>query len=133
MRIDELNNKYFELYSDLYAAHPVLPEKQFEAMSKALSAEYAKELEVTVGQKALGVGKSVFELRFKLKNYLPRRRLFFWWNKTAKMLLKQYKMEFAEELKRLLENNQPGRETSATETESLALTVTDNTKESETQ
>lgn len=111
MRIDELNNKYFELYSDLYAAQPVLPAKQFEAMSKALSAEYGKELEVVVGQKALEAGRSVFELRFKLKNYLPRRRLFFWWNKTAKALLNRYKAEFAAELERLLVTEAAERET----------------------
>ena len=133
MEIGELNEKYFGLYGDLYYNRSLLTSKQYEVMSKALYTEYAKELEVVVGDKSLKVGRSVFELRFKLRNYLPHRRLFFWWNKTAKMLLQRYKTEFLEELKRLLEGEKTECETLDTETESHALTQTDNTEKSETQ
>ena len=96
MEIGELNEKYFGLYGDLYYNRSLLTSKQYEVMSKALYTEYSKELEVVVGDKSLKVGRSVFELRFKLRNYLPHRWLFFWWNKTAKMLLQRYKAEFLE-------------------------------------
>ena len=97
MTLKELNEKYFELYSNLYAAQPYLPAKQFETMYKALFYDYCKELEVVVGEKELATGQSVFELRFRLSNYLPRRFLFFR-NKIAKRMIKQLKAEFMAEL-----------------------------------
>ena len=145
MTLKELNEKYFELYSNLYAAQPYLPAKQFETMYKALFYDYCKELEVVVGEKELATGQSVFELRFRLSNYLPRRFLFFR-NKIAKRMIKQLKAEFMAELadmeqttKDIKEETKAIQTSEQTEPEETALTVQnselpkENTKASETE
>lgn len=145
MTLKELNEKYFELYSNLYAAQPYLPAKQFETMYKALFYDYCKELEVVVGEKELATGQSVFELRFRLSNYLPRRFLFFR-NKIAKRMIKQLKAEFMAELadmdkttKDIKEETKAIQTSEQTEPKETALTVQnselpeDNTKASETE
>ena len=109
MTLKELNEKYFELYSNLYAAQPYLPAKQFETMYKALFNDYCKELEVVVGEKELATGQSVFELRFRLSNYLPRRLLFFR-NNIARRMIKQLKAEFMAELTAMDKTTQEIRE-----------------------
>lgn len=101
MQINELNDKYYVLYGELYEAKAVLPVKQYETMCKALYEQYCRELEVVVGKINLETGRDVFELRFKLRNYIPRRRWFFRWNKIAKVLLKKFKAEFLKELNAL--------------------------------
>lgn len=145
MTLKELNEKYFELYSNLYAAQPYLPAKQFETMYKALFYDYCKELEVVVGEKELATGQSVFELRFRLSNYLPRRFLFFR-NKIAKRMIKQLKAEFMAELadmdkttKDIKEETKAIQTSEQTEPKETALTVQnselpeENTKASETE
>ena len=145
MTLKELNEKYFELYSNLYAAQPYLPAKQFETMYKALFYDYCKELEVVVGEKELATGQSVFELRFRLSNYLPRRFLFFR-NKIAKRMIKQLKAEFMAELadmdkttKDIKEEIKAIQTSEQTEPKETALTVQnselpkENTKASETE
>lgn len=97
MTIQELNDKYFSLYGDLFAAKNLLPKSQYETTARALFNDYCQELEVVVGEKELQVGQYIFELRFRLKNYLPRGFLFFR-NKFARRLLKQLKAEFLAEL-----------------------------------
>ena len=145
MTLKELNEKYFELYSNLYAAQPYLPAKQFETMYKALFYDYCKELEVVVGEKELATGQSVFELRFRLSNYLPRRFLFFR-NKIAKRMIKQLKAEFMAELAAMEQTTKDIKEeikaiqtSEQTEPKETALTVQnselpkENTKASETE
>ena len=81
----DLNDHYFSLFSDLDACRAVLPEKQYRVMSDALMEAYKRDLEVVVGQKQLDTARDVFELRFRLKNYVPRRSFLFW-NKAAKAI-----------------------------------------------
>ena len=44
MQINELNDKYYVLYGELYEAKAVLPVKQYETMCKALYEQYCREL-----------------------------------------------------------------------------------------
>lgn len=101
MKLRELNNEYFELYGDLYQARALLSEKQYKMTSEALLAAYKEDLEVCVQEKALAVGKERFELRYKVRNWLPRRRFVVFWNRMARKLLKKYLAEFQAELERL--------------------------------
>lgn len=133
MTLAELNEKYYEHYSNLYAAQPYLPAKQFETMYKALFNDYCKELEIVVGSKELVIGQTVFELRFRLKNYLPRRFLFFS-NKVARQMLKRLKAEFladiavmAQTTKEIKQETQEIKE-AMQESTALAVKETDNEK-----
>jgi len=132
MTLAELNEKYYEHYSNLYAAQPYLPEKQFETMYKALFNDYCKELEVVVGEKELATGQSVFELRFRLKNYLPRGFLFFY-NKVARRMLKRLKAEFLADIavmkQATKEIKQETQEIKTAMQESTALAVKDDNNE----
>ncbi len=101
MKLRELNNEYFELYGDLYQARALLSEKQYKMTSEALWAAYKEDLEVCVQEKALAVGKERFELRYKVRNWLPHRQFIFFYNRMAKKLLKKYLAEFQAELERL--------------------------------
>lgn len=114
MTLQELNEKYFELYSDLYAAKPYLPTKQFETMYKALFEDYCIELETVVGEKELATGYARFTLHFKLKNYLPRR-VFLCLNKIAKRTLKRLKAEFIAELAEMEKETQEIKENQTSE------------------
>ena len=97
MNVHELNTKYFEYYGDLFEAKPLLPEIQYEASKMSLYNDFCREAEIVVGERELEIGQYVFELRFKLRNYLPRRR-FLRWNKFAKKMLKRLKAEFLAEI-----------------------------------
>lgn len=101
MKLRELNNEYFELYGDLYQARALLSDKQYKLTSEALLTAYKEDLEVCVQEKALAVGKERFELRFKVRNWLPCRRFVVFWNRMARKLLKKYLAEFQAELERL--------------------------------
>ena len=102
MNLRDLNNEYFELYGDLYQARALLTDKQYKMTADALLSSYKEDLEVSIMEKSLAVGRERFELRYKVRNWLPHRLLFFW-NKLAKRLLKQYLADFEAELKRLEE------------------------------
>ena len=100
MQLAELNRKYYALYNELYSAQRFLTEKQFELMAKTLQMQYFDELDVSVTERLLEVGRSTFELKFKSRMYVPRRG-FFGYNRIAKRLLKQYKAEFLTALQAL--------------------------------
>lgn len=107
MNLRDLNNEYFELYGDLYQARALLTDKQYKMTADALLSSYKEDLEVSIMEKSLAVGRERFELRYKVRNWLPHRFLFFFWNKLAKRLLKQYLVDFEAELKRLEEATAP--------------------------
>ena len=100
MTIEALNDKYFASYGVLFSNRSVLTEKQYDVMTKALLQQYLEELDVSVTERILEVGRDTFELKFKSKMYVPRRG-FFGYNKIAKRLLKQYKAEFLTALQAL--------------------------------
>ena len=107
MTLKELNNKYFELYGDLYQARGLLTERQYKLSADALLTSYKEELDVLFAKRALLVGRERFELKFKVRNWLPRRVFLFWHNKIAKKLLKIYMVDFKAELNRLEEEAKP--------------------------
>lgn len=110
MNLRDLNNEYFELYGNLYQARALLTDKQYKMTADALLSAYKDDLEVSIMEKSLAVGRERFELRYKVRNWLPHRFLFFW-NKLAKRLLKQYVADFEAELKRLEEATTPQQAT----------------------
>lgn len=97
MTLQELHRQYFEYYSDLYEAKMLLPHRQYEVMVKAIYNDYCNELDIVVGEKQLEVGRFMYELKFKLRNYLPKRMLLIS-NKVAKVMTKQLKAAFLKEL-----------------------------------
>ena len=107
MTLKELNDKYFALYGDLYQARGLLTERQYKLSAEALLMSYKEELDVLFAERALAVGRERFELKFKVRNWLPRRVFLFWNNKIAKKLLKTYMADFKAELKRLEEKAMP--------------------------
>lgn len=91
----KLNEKYYLLFNDLSDAAPALPERQYDLVAKILQQQYLEELDICLTENMLDVGVRNFELKFKAKNYLPRRA-FLRWNKMAKALLRDYKVAFKE-------------------------------------
>ena len=96
----DLNNRYFDLFSDLDACRAVLPTKQYETMANALRRAYDRDLEEILGQKELETARSTFEMRYRLRHYVPRRSLF-GWNRVARALKKECLREFREYLAQL--------------------------------
>ena len=115
MCIEELNEKYFALFGELFANRGLLTPEQYKTMSKVLTAEYQKELDICLTEKLLATGVATFQLKFKSKNYLPRRR-FLCWNKVAKSILRQLKAEFDNELKAMQETLKKKKKQIKTET-----------------
>ena len=100
MTIQEINEKYIELYNDLYLARAVLPDVQYNSMHKALHKQYSEDIKICLDNIKLETGRSNFELKYKLKKYLPRGTFIFA-NRVARGLLKKFKQEFLLELKAL--------------------------------
>lgn len=100
MTIENLNDKYFALYGDLFSNRNLLTEKQYDVMAKTLLQQYLEELDICLTERILEVGIKNFELHFRSRVYVPRRG-FFGYNRIAKRLLKQYKAQFLTELKKL--------------------------------
>lgn len=106
MTLQELNREYFELYGELYQARGLLSEKQYKLTSDVLLQSYKDDIERCVLKRELETGRERFELRYRVRNWLPRKVLFFWWNATAKRLLKRYVAELKQELRRLDEESE---------------------------
>ncbi len=119
MKLRELNNEYFELYGDLYQARALLSDKQYKLTSEALLTSYKEDLEVCVQEKALAVGKERYELRYKVRNWLPRKRFLFFNNRIAKTLLKKYLADFEAELRRLENETNAASEAQQAESSNL--------------
>ena len=102
----ELNDHYFDLYSALDACRDVLPPKQYETMANALKRAYDKDLEVILGQKELETAQDTFELRYRLKHYVPRRWLF-GWNRVARAMKRECLREFRAYLDELSHHEDP--------------------------
>lgn len=96
----DINTRYCALYSDLYANRSVLPEQQYRTMVANLYDSYRREADVIVWQSILDTARERFELRYKLRNYVPRGAWIFA-NKTARRLQKACLKEFKEYLARL--------------------------------
>ncbi len=80
----ELNQRYYELYDELYKSRIVLPKKQYEMICKALEGEYKRELTVLLNNVLLETAHRAYEQRSQIGQYLPRVRFFFFRNKIAK-------------------------------------------------
>lgn len=93
MNLEQLNQKYYYLFNDLFDASPALPERHYNTVAKILEQQYLEELDICLTENILEVGVKNFELKFRARNYLPRRA---WlrWNKMAKALLSDYKADF---------------------------------------
>lgn len=102
----DLNDHYFDLYSALDACRDVLPPKQYETMANALKRAYDKDLEVILGQKELETAQSTFELRYRLRHYVPRRYLF-GWNRVARAMKRECLREFRAYLEDLTHRGDP--------------------------
>ena len=113
MMLQDVNQKYYCLYSELYRSRTVLPEKQYATMSKVLMHNYEQDVQDYLDDQLLQFGMQRFERKFKIKHYTPRRRLFFWWNPVAKKLLKQYVAEFKTYLAELEKNTREEKEYAA--------------------
>lgn len=114
----DLNNRYFDLFSDLDACRAVLPAKQYETMANALRRAYDRDLEEILGQKELETARSTFEMRYRLRHYVPRRSLF-GWNRVARALKKECLRLFREYLADLERRGDPP-EDSARESDSVS-------------
>lgn len=114
----DLNNHYFELFSDLDACRSVLPPEQYKTMATALKRAYDRDLEVVLGQKELETAQSTFELRYRLRHYVPRRYLF-GWNRAARAMKKECLRLFRDYLADLEKRGDPP-EDSARESDSVS-------------
>ncbi len=131
MNIEALHQRYYLLFNDLDEASPALPEQQYAAMAKVLQKLYFEDLETAMKERLLEVGVKEFELKYRTRNYVPRRSLLRW-NRMAKALLADYKAEFNNFLESLkqsrgsrheAESSCSEPEEKALETETTAITV----------
>ena len=104
MTIDQLNDKYFGIYGELYKARAYLPERQYDSMCRILQQEYSREVELIVNDNVLETAGLSFEQRYLLANYIPRRRFLFY-NKLARVLFKKYSKDFKLMLEELKKEN----------------------------
>ena len=88
-----LNEKYIALFTELYASRAVLPKKQYDQMADALMTSYKRELAIINGNIELDTGTALFEIKQKLRTFVPRRFLF-WRNKIAKVVIDNCNKEF---------------------------------------
>lgn len=93
MMYQTLNNKYYDLFGDLYTNRALLPDKQYHMMSDALFAGYKRELEQMLMAEALKTAKDTFEMRYKQRNYIPHG-IWFWRNSVSKVYKKACKEAF---------------------------------------
>ena len=96
MTIQEIHRKYFAYYDELRKAQQSadMPAEQYKAMKSVLMHDYKLEVEDYLDDQLIEFSIQRFERKFKVRMYLPRRRLVFWWNLVAKKLMKRYKAEF---------------------------------------
>lgn len=124
MDIEKLHKRYYYLFNDLDEAKPSLTEPMYEAMAKVLQKFYFEDLDITMDERMLEVGVKEFELKFRTRNYVPRRFLLRW-NKMAKALLADYKAEFnsfLESLKQSSECQHEEKDSCSDLTETTAIT-----------
>jgi hypothetical protein len=89
----QLNDKFYALFSDLFASRAVLPEKQYAQMSDALMAEYRRELEEVTDQIMLDTARQTYEQKLKIASFCPHG-FWIWKNPVAKAIKKQVRAEF---------------------------------------
>ena len=90
-----LNDRYYDLFGDLYVNRALLPDRQHREMTAALMSEYKRELEEKLGHAALRRANEAFVLKYRLRHELPRG---FWIfrNPVARMYRKACKAALAE-------------------------------------
>lgn len=97
--LKELNNKYFELFSDLRLALEWLPDKEYDKMAKVLDEQYRAELDMTLKKQMLETGIDNYELNYRVATEVPKDRrilgIFPRRNRTAKALRKIYAAQYA--------------------------------------
>ena len=103
MTIEKLNNKYFMLFSNLYAERAKLPDQQYDLMAGALHQLYQEELMRLFDRVKLETSAEQFLLKLKIANETPKRR-WFRWNKYAKELRKNYFADFENTLAQIGKN-----------------------------
>lgn len=106
MTLFELHHKYYALYDDLKKAQDSanMSTEQYKAMAANIKRDYDQDVKDYQDEQLIAMGMKRFELKFKVRMYLPRRWLFFWWNPVAKKFLKQLKAEFMSYLATLEKN-----------------------------
>ena len=97
---EALNAQYCQLYSALYASRSVLPEQQYRIMVAHLYDAYRRDTDMIIWQSILETAKQRFELRYKLRNYVPRGAWIFV-NKAARRMQKVCVREFRQYLAQL--------------------------------
>lgn len=103
-RLNDLNEKYYELYGRLFYYRDCVSKKQYEVMSAALLRAYEGELKQVEDEFELETSVAKYLLKLRLANEKPRRRgLFrlFKLNRYAEALRKNYYKQFEETLKEL--------------------------------
>lgn len=93
----DINAQYCQLYSALYASRSVLPEQQYRTMVAHLFDAYRRDTDMIIWQSILDTAKQRYELRYKLRNYVPRGAWIFA-NKTARRMQRACVREFKQYL-----------------------------------
>lgn len=93
----DINAQYCQLYSALYASRSVLPEQQYRTMAAYLYDAYRRDTDMIIWQSILDTAKQRYELRYKLRNYVPRGAWIFA-NKTARRMQRACVREFKQYL-----------------------------------
>lgn len=96
--LNEFLGQYYELFADLETNKAQLSEQFYFAARKLLLNQFNDAASAFLDEQLLAFAEPRFELRYRVANYVPRRRWLFWWNRKAKVLLKQYKAEFEKHL-----------------------------------
>ena len=101
----ELNLRYYQLYSELYENKGCMSEKQYKLIQQTLYDMYAGELELILGQEILDLAKIRYEMKYRLRHYVPH-----WGNKMARQLKREFKQQFVAYLAELFAGKDEPRE-----------------------
>ena len=102
--IEELNQVFYSLYGELSENEEFLTRKQSEVMSSFLLKQYIIEYQKLALAKEIEDKDEIFVLKNKSKHYIPKRIIFFY-NKLAKLIVKEIKKEANEYYAKLRNNN----------------------------
>lgn len=93
MELHDFLAEYYKLFADLETNKAQFPDEFYLSARKLLSKQFEQATETFLNDQKLEFAEQRFKQRFDVANYTPRRRMFFWWNRKAKALLKQYRAD----------------------------------------
>ncbi|MBR3803921.1 MAG: hypothetical protein IKJ14_01050 [Clostridia bacterium] len=89
--IYDLNEQFFELYARINEYSSDMTKRQTDAMTSRLLKQYEVEFKKLETQKLIRDKREIYEIKTQKGYYLPKRKLFLFKNKLAKLISQDIK------------------------------------------